>query len=121
MGTWPPGPVGRTNPDTETVVAQRDHEEVSQRIPWSMMRPHQRHSRSSASLTEDIITTRNMWPWKVHSYPASLEIISPNLKILCSEVIGFICIGKQWLYDHLMHVNILKRVKIFYKTEEQYL
>jgi hypothetical protein len=27
------------------------------------MRPHQRHSRSSATLIEDdVITTRNMWP-----------------------------------------------------------
>jgi hypothetical protein len=30
IALWPPAPVGRTNSDTETFVAQRDHEEVSQ-------------------------------------------------------------------------------------------
>jgi hypothetical protein len=60
-GNLAASPSSRTDPDTETVVAQQDHEEVSQRIPWSKMHPHQRHSRSSASLTENgVITTRNM-------------------------------------------------------------
>jgi hypothetical protein len=59
-GNLATSPGSHTDPDTETVVAQRDHE-VSQRIPWFMIRPHQSHSRSSASLTEDgVITTRNM-------------------------------------------------------------
>jgi hypothetical protein len=35
---------------------------VSRRNPWSLMCPHQRHSRSSGNLTEDgVIITCNIW------------------------------------------------------------